>query len=97
MYQRHDSALAGHPGRARSFDLVERDFSWPGIMMRRYVRSYVDSCDPCARKKAPRQRPYGLLQPLDITERPWRSISMDFIAKLPLSHSYDSIWVYGCT
>ena len=71
--------------------LVLRDFSWPG--MHTFVRRYVQACDVCARIKAPRHKPYGLLQPLDIPARPWKSISMDFIIKLPLSHSYDSIWV----
>ena len=34
-----------------------------------------------------------LLQPLEVTNRPWQSIAMDFIVKLPASHGYDSIWV----
>ena len=33
------------------------------------------------------------MQPLDIPDCPWRSIAMDFIVKLPLSHGFDSIWV----
>lgn len=41
----------------------------------------------------PHHKPYGLLQPLDIPDRPWKSILMDFIVKLPVSRSYDSIWV----
>ncbi|KZT62760.1 ribonuclease H-like protein, partial [Calocera cornea HHB12733] len=58
-----------------------------------FVRRYVSGCDTCQRTKAPRHKPYGLLQPLDVPTRPWHSISMDFIVKLPLSSGYDSIWV----
>ena len=91
LYSRHDSLLSGHPGRAKTYDLVQRDFSWPG--MQRFIRSYVTSCELCQRVKNRTHKPYGLLQPLDIPDRPWYSISMDFIVKLPPSHGYDSIWV----
>ncbi|THH03524.1 hypothetical protein EW146_g10426, partial [Bondarzewia mesenterica] len=91
LHSRHDALVAGHPGRTRTLQLVSRDYSWPG--MNTYVRRYVEACDTCARIKTPRHKPYGLLQPLDVPTRPWLSISMDFIVKLPVSHSYDSIWV----
>ena len=91
VFSRHNAVLAGHPGRAGTYDLVKRDFSWPG--MRRYIRSYVSSCEHCARIKHSTHKPYGLLQPLDIPDRPWKSITMDFIVKLPPSHGYDAIWV----
>jgi len=91
LFSCHDAIIAGHPRRNRTFGLVSRDYSWPG--MQTYVRRYVEACDTCARIKTPRHKPYGLLQPLDIPARPWKSISMDFIVKLPASHNYDSIWV----
>ena len=71
--------------------LVQQDFSWPG--MQRYIRSYVSSCKQCQHTKNVTHKPYGLLQPLDIPDHPWHSISMDFIIILPASHVYDSIWV----
>ena len=71
--------------------MVSRDYSWPGINT--YIRRYVEACDTCARIKAPRHKPYGLLKPLEVPSRPWRAITMDFVVKLPLSHGYDSIWV----
>ena len=91
LHSHHDAVIAGHPGRARTTELVERDYSWPGI--RRFARRYVEACNMCQCIKAPRHKPYGLLQPLEIPDRPWRSISMDFIVKLPVSHGCDSIWV----
>jgi len=38
-------------------------------------------------------KPYGLLKQLPITEKPWNSISMVFIEKLPPSSGYTSILV----
>src|SRR5882724_4612719 len=38
-------------------------------------------------------KPYRLLKQLLIPEKPWNSISMDFIEKLPPSSSYTSILV----
>src|SRR3984957_11959692 len=46
-----------------------------------------------ARSKAPRHRPYGFLRQLPIPEKPWNSISIDFIDQLPSSSGYTSILV----
>ncbi len=59
--------------------------------MNRLLREYVKSCDTCARSKAPRHRPFGLLQPLLIPSRPWGSIVMDFITDLPTVKAKNSI------
>lgn len=88
---RHESVLAGHPGRHRTFDLVARDFHWPG--MRKQIYDFVDSCPFCQKVKVSRKKPGGLLKPLEIASRPWSSISMDFIVKLPLSNGFDSVLV----
>ena len=45
------------------------------------------------RSKSQRHRPYGLLKQLPIPERPWNSISMDFIKKLPMSDGSNTILV----
>ena len=91
IQSRHDSALAGHFGVAKTLELIRRDFSWPA--MSRDVRSYVRGCDSCQRVKTAHHAPYGKLQPLDIPSRPWESISMDFITGLPESHAFDAILV----
>ena len=43
--------------------------------------------------KSQRHHPYGLLKQLPIPERPWNSISMDFIKKLPMSDGSNTILV----
>jgi transposase InsO family protein len=87
----HDHILAGHPGRAKTLELLTRTFFWPGI--RRFTNRYVRNCQVCARAKAPRHAPYGYLKSLEVPQRRWQSISMDFITGLPVSEGYDSILV----
>ena len=91
LYSRHDLVLTGHPGQSITFDLVKHNYSWP--RMRTFIWQYISSCEQCSRVKNVTHRPYSLLQPLKIPNWPWQSISMDFIIKLPPSHSYNSIWV----
>ena len=57
------------------------------------VKDYVWSCTTCAWSKAPCHCPYGLLKQLPIPEKPWNSISMDFIEQLPLSSGFTAILV----
>ena len=48
---------------------------------------------PLGRSKVLRHRSYKLLRPLPILQKPWSSISMDFITNLPSSKAFDSIFV----
>jgi hypothetical protein len=65
LHSRHDSALAGHFGRAKTLKLIRRDFSWPGIT--KDVARYVRGCDSCQRVKSSTHAPYSPLDPLPIT------------------------------
>ena len=71
--------------------LIRCEYTWPGIWT--MVKDYVRSCTTCAQSKAPRHHPYGLLKQLPIPEKPWNSISMDFIEQLPLSSGFTAILV----
>ncbi|SOV06708.1 uncharacterized protein UDID_17588 [Ustilago sp. UG-2017a] len=89
--QCHDGITAGHMGRDATIKAAQRHSWWPN--MAAWIADYVASRPVCARYKAPRHRPYGLLQPLATPDRPWGSVSLDFIEGLPLSEGYDSILV----
>lgn len=78
---------AGHPGMHRTLTLVERGYFWP--QMRKDVDLYVRTCLVCQQDKVEQAKPTGLLEPLPIPERPWESISMDFILGLP-----KVVWFY---
>ena len=40
-----------------------------------------------------RHSSFGILKPLSIPDRPWQSISMDFVTGLPWLEGWDTIWV----
>ena len=83
MKECHDSKWAGHPGMQRTLALLEELYYWPH--MRSDIEAYVKTCLVCQQDKIEQQVPAGLLQPLPIPERPWESVSMDFISALPKS------------
>jgi hypothetical protein len=57
-------------------------------------RQIVSTCVACQRNKARRHKPYGLLQPLPVPEKPWHTVTFDFIVKLPkTSRGNDSLCV----
>jgi hypothetical protein len=88
IQNKHDHETAGHQGFRKTLDLVRREFYWPGL--RTMISDFCRTCDMCPRNKAARHKPYGLLKQLPIPERPWESISVDFIGELPASVAADS-------
>ncbi|QRW07008.1 Transposon Tf2-7 polyprotein [Ceratobasidium sp. AG-Ba] len=86
---RHDNPAAGHPGHFRTLDLVSRDYYWSG--MKKSIVKYVQACDSCIRNKHSNQAPPGLLQPIELPNKPWEEITYDLIVGLPMSEGYDAI------
>jgi len=87
----HDHILAKHFGQNKTLELVCHRYSWPSLHAN--VQQFCKSCVICMRSKPQRHKPYGSLKQLPISERPWNSISMDFIEKLPSSSRFDTILV----
>ena len=91
----HESRLGGHMGITKTVARIKQHYDFPELKKR--VGEVITACDLCRRSKPDRHKPYGLLQPLPVAERPWSSVTMDFITKLPLSKDtttgleYDSI------
>ncbi|KAF5698706.1 reverse transcriptase domain-containing protein, partial [Fusarium globosum] len=92
----HSHPLHGHQGVTKTLKrLQEQGYK----VKRKEVEKVIKQCDLCAKTKAQRHKPYGQLQPLPVAQRPWDSITMDFITKLPLSEEpstgifYDSIMI----
>ena len=79
--EHHDTKIAGHFGRDKTYELIKRNFWFPGLEP--FIRKYVSSCDICQRNKARRHKPYGELNSLEVPYTPWSHISMDFIVELP--------------
>ena len=61
--------------------------------MRDDIELYVKTCLVCQQDKVEQQQPAGLLEPFPIPEKPWESISMDFITCLPNSEGCGNIMV----
>ena len=53
----------------------------------------MERCNQCQRMKNRAEMPVGKLRPNQVPERPWQHISVDFITKLPVSKSHDSILI----
>ena len=87
----HDTLWAGHPGIHRTLALLERGYYWP--RMGDDVEEYFRTCLICQQDKVERAKPLGLLEPLPVPERPWESVSMDFISNLPKVGTLGSILV----
>ena len=67
-------------------------FWWSG--MKREVTQFVYACLTCQKSKVEHQKPARLMQPLEIPEWKWDSISMDFVTGLPNTpRGHDAIWV----
>ena len=88
--QYHDHIAIGHPGRWKTYELVSREFWWPGIST--FVKSYVDGCATCQATKI-RPRNQVPLQPNQVPTDVWGIITMDFITDLPISQGFDSLFV----
>ncbi|KAG6520213.1 hypothetical protein ZIOFF_017251 [Zingiber officinale] len=91
LKETHDQLWAGHPGVERMLALLGRSYIWP--KMENDVEAYVKTCLVCQQDKTERKKEAGLLQPLPIPEKPWVSVSMDFISGFPKVDGMSSIMV----
>jgi len=90
LQDHHDPPVVGHPGRAKTLELLARSYYyWPS--MRKDVDRFVWNCHVCHRKKSTHHARYGVLRPLSVPERPWQHISVDFVTGLPRSKGFDAI------
>ena len=93
----HEHPSSGHQGIRKTLERVKRNYDCPNL--RKEVEETVNNCTICGRNKTARHKPYGGLKPLPIPDKPWDSISMDFVVKLPPSKdpvthtTYDAILV----
>jgi len=87
----YDLPSTRHPGRWKTYELVSRNYWWPG--MTTFVKKYVMDYDMCQQIKNRPQQPFGPLVPNKVPNRPWEIISTDLITQLPESNSYNAICV----
>src|SRR6185369_9810396 len=79
----HESKEFGHASTEEMVRRLAKAFTIPHL--RNMVKEVLGNCLACHQNKPKRHKPYGLLQPLQPPQRPWTSVTMDFIVKLPKS------------
>lgn len=87
----HDTPLAGHPGIANTFAIVQQHYLWPS--MRKTVEEYIQGCAQCQANKVNTHKPRPPLFHIttDPEAQPFEVVAMDFITKLPPSDGFDLI------
>ena len=86
IQESHVTPSTGHPGRAKTYELLTRYYYWLGLPAD--VKRFARNCRPCSRAKVSRERYHGALKPLAVPDRRWSYISMDFVITLPESEDY---------
>ncbi|XP_074299767.1 uncharacterized protein LOC141630929 [Silene latifolia] len=81
LTEAHATPDSVHPGGDKLYKDLKKTFWWPN--MKKEVAEFVSRCLTCQRVKGEHKRPQGKVQPLDVPEWKWESISMDFIVGLP--------------
>jgi RNase H-like domain found in reverse transcriptase/Reverse transcriptase (RNA-dependent DNA polymerase)/Integrase zinc binding domain/Chromo (CHRromatin Organisation MOdifier) domain/Retroviral aspartyl protease len=80
IFEYHNTRIAGHLGREKTYLSLSRDFWWNHQY--KLVKQYVKYCEICQRVK-PQQRIQAPLQSLPIPTDCWQSVSLDFVFGLP--------------
>jgi hypothetical protein len=91
IWELHESPEFGHPGADEMVRRIAKSFAVP--YLRTTVQAVLGDCLACQQNKPKRHKPYGLLQPLPLPARPWTSVTMDFIVKLPKSLEPGLAWL----
>ena len=84
----HLSKVEGHFGMKKTIAHLQQYFYWAKIQID--VERHVRVCSLCSISK-PSNRKLRKYQPFPVLERPWESISMDFLGGLPTTqrgHDY---------
>jgi hypothetical protein len=93
LHDFHDAAIAGHLGFDKTYAALHRVAFW--LNMSVDTHRYVESCSSCQHNKVVHRLPAGLLQPLEVPEQHWDTVSMDFVVKLSTtSRKFDAITVF---
>ena len=77
----HCVPYSGHPGFARTLEVVRTSFYWKHISQD--VRAFVVDCPVCQTEKSSHLQPAGRLMPLALPTRKWEHVAIDFVTGMP--------------
>jgi hypothetical protein len=80
IWESHYIWVEGHFGVEKIVEMMQKHFYWPKL--RHEVSKYIRSCTACTIAK-PTTKKQVLYNPLPTPDRPWESISMDYMLGLP--------------
>lgn len=66
----------GHLGVARTYANLFENYFWPRCLTD--IRKYVQSCPSCQRKRNPREKPSGFLQPIPVVAA-FYTVGIDYL------------------
>lgn len=94
LHTYHDSVFGGHSGFLRflrTYKRISGELHWEG--MKQDVKKYCEECLICQQNKTLALSPAGLLTPLEVPNRVWEDISMDFVEGLSKANGMEVIFV----
>lgn len=92
LHLAHDNLNSGHFGYAKTLARLQM-YHWRHKSQDVY--EYCRGCATCQLNKDGRAKPFGEPQPLELPDRRWGSVAMDFITHLPTTKSgYDCITTF---
>lgn len=83
-------SLLAHLGSVKTLSYL-RDHVW-WKMISEDVQKYCETCATCKRSKPNNQKPYGLLNSLEVPVDAWEAIGIDFVGLLPESSDRDGTY-----
>ena len=89
LHELHYVPYSGHPGFTRTLEVAKQFFYWKH--MSPDVRDFVLDCPVCQTEKGSYLKPAGELQPLELPQRKWDHVAIDFITKMPLFEGKNTI------
>ena len=90
MNNLHDIPIAGHPCFQKIYMTGKYYYYWPSL--KKNIKDYIVRCLRCQVFKSKQIRSPMLLQPLDVRNLKFESVSMDFIVGLcTIQSNFDSI------
>jgi len=84
----HGGAFGACQGIQKTTEYIKRSFVWDGLYDD--IAKVINKCARCAQNKSSTVPLKGMLQPLEVPEGRWQSVSMDFIVELPTTLNGDN-------
>lgn len=87
----HAYPTVGHWGITKTLDLISWTFVWHNMCDD--ILTMIKFCEGCQKVDRDLRPPQGAMMPILIPGKPWSTLGVDFIVKLPISSGYDSVMV----